>query len=63
MNFAFQLSTGIIIAAAIIELFRRGARMLSEDAEFERGKSLQLRMDRDGYSRAAGCMRHLDRSN
>ena len=39
MNFAFQLATGIIIAATIIELFRRGARMLSEDVEFERGKS------------------------
>jgi hypothetical protein len=39
MDFAFQLATGIIIAAAIIELFRRGARMLSEDAEFERGKA------------------------
>jgi hypothetical protein len=39
MNLTFQLAAGIIIAAATIELFRSGVRTLSEDSEFERGKT------------------------
>lgn len=39
MNSTFHLAAGIIMAVAIIELFRYGARMSAEDAEFGRGKT------------------------
>ena len=39
MYSSFHLAAGIIMAVAIIELFRYGARLSAEDAEFGRGKT------------------------